>query len=102
MSLDELRRAAARMLADDAEGRPPDPRDADACATFVRDLLGRRVAGDVPDEVKPFRRDVSILGFIVSRDDALDIATQILRAAESAGSLPGARVHEEPHGRPGR
>jgi hypothetical protein len=103
MSLDELRAAAERIL-----GQPYDlgtVPDAVALATFVRDL-----ARKAPVPCVGVSNDGSMVVLChdgkMTPNDARRVAADLLRAAEraaeSSGSLPEARVHEEPgHERPG-
>jgi hypothetical protein len=98
MSLDELRAAAERVLSilpsDDLD------RDALALAAWVRDLLGQqttRCAKYIGKHEVPQTIHVSGWGYF-SPDAVRAIAADLLRAAESAGSLPEARVHEREEG----
>jgi hypothetical protein len=109
MSLDELRAAAERVIARPLTNVNDD--DARAVATWVRDLLILGAGPDYADVAfaKPTRSGWVELDFdddyqVVPPAAARAYAADLLRAAESAGSLPEARVHErepEPHGRPG-
>jgi hypothetical protein len=104
MSLDELRAAAERVICEGTH-QPPcscagdwaGPDDALALATFVRDLLTMRPT-KVVERIGPV---VQVDELNIYAHEARRVAADLLRAAESAGSLPEARVHEEP-GRPGR